>query len=566
MPMPPSPRDSKFGVTPLPLWVGEFRDTQWEVIEEVNAAFKESDVVFLQAPTGTGKSLTAEVVRRMGHWNAVYCCSTKALQDQFVGDFDYGKVVKGRGNYLTESGVLDDFGNPSRSRYSAISCADCTWDWENMVCRWCSNRSLCPYQVAKQKAEFAELAILNTSYFLTDCNKGKQLFGNRDLAILDEADLLENEILNHTEVKISDTRIHQLGITLPKRKTAGRDNKGGVEWARWLYAEAIPKVDKYLHNLIPPQDPGATSADIKEYTWAAQTWQALSELKMEVATQRYVYDGYETGSAIFRPVVVDKLGKTLLWPHAKKFLCMSATILSADLMAEELGLDRPFSLVDVDSDFPIANRQIHVAPVADMSYREKVNSGQQNWRDMARAVAAVMAAHPDDRILVHTVSYELARFIKDNLKLDGGAPTSNSRRDVIIYTDSYGKAEALSRFRRARGSVLLAASMDRGIDLPGNQCRVQIIAKVPFPNLKDKRVEARLHLPGGGGSNWYKMQAIRTLVQMCGRGMRSRDDFCTTYILDKQFSDNLWESSYLFPKYFTEALNWRFNVRRLMKG
>lgn len=560
----PSPKDKRFGLTPLPDWVGEFRSTQWEVIEAINESYQESDVVFLQAPTGLGKSLSAEVVRRINHWNAIYCCTTKALQDQFVQDFDYGKVVKGRANYLTEAGILDDYGNPSKSRWSAITCADCTWNSEEGKCRWCTARPLCPYQVARSKAEFAELAILNTSYFLTDCNKGKQTFAGRDLAIIDEADLLEHELLNHSEVVLSDIRLMQLDITRPKRKTAGVDNKGGRIWAEWIRKEALPKLGRYLRELTLPWDDGAVAEDIREWNWANQTWEKLAALRFELPKSRYVFDGAEDGSVIFRPVVVNNLGEQLLWPYAKKFLLMSATILSADLMAEELGLDKSFSLVDVDSDFPLENRRIHVCPIVDMSYRAKVASDGQTWRDMAKGIESILAQHPDDRVLVHTVSYDLARFIKDHLKLDGGASTANSRRPVIIYTDSYGKAAALDQYKRRRGSVLLAASMDRGIDLPGDLCRVQIVAKTPFPNLKDKRVDARLGMLGG--ANWYKMQAVRTLVQMCGRGIRSKDDWCVTYLPDKQFSDNLWKDQHLFPKYFREALNWKFNTRRLLKG
>jgi Rad3-related DNA helicase len=82
-----------------------------------------------------------------------------------------------------------------------------------------------------------------------------------------------------------------------------------------------------------------------------------------------------------------------------------------------------------------------------------------------------------------------------------------------------------------------------------------VICKVPFPNLGDKQISARLH--SKGGNLWYRVQAVRSIVQMSGRGMRHEDDYCETYILDSQFVSNLWkQSKQLFPNWWVEALRW----------
>jgi Rad3-related DNA helicase len=81
--------------------------------------------------------------------------------------------------------------------------------------------------------------------------------------------------------------------------------------------------------------------------------------------------------------------------------------------------------------------------------------------------------------------------------------------------------------------VLVAPSMDRGVDLPGELCRVQVVMKLPHPYLGDAQVNARLR-ETEGGELWYQLETIRTLVQMTGRGVRSAEDWATTYVLDKQ--------------------------------
>lgn len=539
-----------FGPTPLPDWVKEFRAQQWQIIEEVHDQFQYNDVVFLQAPTGTGKTLIGETVRRLLHADGLYCCTTKALQDQFQRDFPYGEVIKGRSNYLTESGRLDEWGKPTSRPWSSITCADCTFDARTAKCRWCRTRSLCPYMVQRTRAEAASLAVVNTAYLLADANKGGRYFSGRDLVIADEADLLETEILNATELVFPQYRMKQLSIIPPKKKTV-EDS-----WLEWIHREAIPKMQDYVGNLPDPWEMGDGAEDAKEARLARELLQRLHDVGHEMKGNGWVYDGADDGHVIFRPVNVNTLGRKMLWPHGKKWLLMSATILSADMMADDLGMlnegeEIPYGFVDIPSDFPVANRPIYPVPVADMSFKNK----DAAWPVMAKAVANTLDRHPDERVLVHTVSYELARYITSHL--------TDQTRPIITYSSSREKEAALRRYKNHPNAVMIAASMDRGIDLPDDLCRVQVIAKIPFPNTSDRRTNKRMY--GTGGTAWYQVQTIRTLIQMTGRGVRSRDDHAVTYILDSQFVNNLWKSSYLFPTWWKEALNWRVPVGALTR-
>jgi ATP-dependent DNA helicase DinG len=252
-------------------------------------------------------------------------------------------------------------------------------------------------------------------------------------------------------------------------------------------------------------------------------------------------------------VKVDRWGETNLWGHSQKSLVMSATLISADEMADSLGVeDGQWGLVKVGSDFPAENRPIHVLNVAEMTAKNK----DEAWPKMAEAVVGVARLHPDERILVHAHSYALAG------ELTRALLAAHPRRRIVTYTQASQRQGALQRYLDTPGAVLVAASMDRGVDLPGDACRVQVVAKVPYPYLGDKQVSARMH--AAGGRAWYSVQAVRSLVQMTGRGVRSRDDRCETYILDGSFVNNLWNRNRrLFPKWWTEALDWRFDVRRL---
>jgi ATP-dependent DNA helicase DinG len=200
---------------------------------------------------------------------------------------------------------------------------------------------------------------------------------------------------------------------------------------------------------------------------------------------------------------------------------------------------------------------VYFTGVADMAYRNK----EKAWPKIAEGVEGVLLRHPGERVLVHTVSYELARYLHDYL----GLSESLGDRNVVTYSSSREKDGALEQYIATAGSVLLAPSMDRGVDLPGDLCTVQVVAKVPYPNLKDKQINARMRMPHGQA--WYTMRAIRSIVQMTGRGVRSSTDKAVTYILDEQFRTNIWaKSDHLFPEWWKAALRWDLKYKQLTKG
>lgn len=201
--------------------------------------------------------------------------------------------------------------------------------------------------------------------------------------------------------------------------------------------------------------------------------------------------------------------------------------------------------ISVPSTFDPSRRPIYIHPIAEMTRKNEDHARPL----IAAAIEKVVAKHPDDKILIHTVSYALNRFIEDQLR------QGDSLFRVVTYNAANEKQRAIDRYLSQPGSVFLAPSLDRGIDLPGDDCRVIVVCKVPFPSLGDKQISARMH--SKGGQTWYSVKTIRSLVQMTGRGMRSADDFCESYILDKMFLESIWRRNRnLLPKWWSDALVW----------
>lgn len=521
-----------WGREPWPSWFTNFRPHQITAIEQIIEAFTRHDgpcVVWLDAPTGSGKTLIGEAIRRLLGARALYVCSSISLQEQFQRDFPYARVLKGRSNYPT---ALMPF-----PQYTA---ADCTKRGVE-PCSWCPTVDECPYEQAKGEALSSPLAVLNTTYLLYEANLVGRM-RNRSLVIADECDTLESELMRFIEFRVSARMLRNLGLDAPKK---GVHRKTILQWINETLIPTAHKVSRKLASSSSISDIRAHIA-LDRLTASART--VVNALDSE---HEWVRDNSEP--LLMRPTRVTQYGMDVLWRHGMRWLCMSATIISPDELVDSLGCDLPWEVVRVPMTFPVENRRIHIAPVANMVAKEK----EEAYPRMANAIRNVLDRHTGDSCLVHTVSYELANYLASHPTIVG------TGRPIVTYHNSAGREMALSRFRSETGAILLAPSFDRGINLRDEECRVVIVAKIPFPNLGDRQISARLHQPGG--QLWYTVQTIRSLVQMTGRAVRNESDWCATYILDRQFTSNIWKQRSLLPKWWSEALDREFPTYTLLK-
>jgi len=547
-----------------------FRSHQVPAIEEVvnlfNAGFK---VVMLEAPTGTGKTLISESVRRLMLRSAVYTCTTKTLQDQIVGDFEYARILKGRNNYPTfdNPSIAADVCTKAAARLPA--CPKCpgwskgtSWDDQpddhdderdqdpdnvSLHCHFCHPVHQCAYEQAKGEAMRASLAVLNTSYLLHEAN-GPGRFSKQDLIILDEADMLEGELMSYVEVEISKKRRDHLYVGKPEYVTKEES------WVRWLDDRVAPAVAGDIADLRGQiKSKGPIPSLLRKLKSARNLASKMDWLTQPTEEEDHNLTGWilneSNGNYGFKPVRVADYAQALLWRHSRKFLLMSATIVSPEQMAADLGLvDGEWAVATVPSTFPVDRRPIALSSVG------KLSRDTKSWSYPAAAdrVVEIANKHRGERILVHTVSYELNKIIFNRLRR-----TVHGDR-IETYFSARDRQDALARYLDNPASILLSPSFERGVDLPHDACRIVVVAKIPYPYLGDKQIKAR-RFGTFDGSQWYSVQTIRTLCQMTGRGMRSADDWCISYILDGSFNDLYGPNRRLFPSWWSEAVVWDEN-------
>jgi len=498
----------------LPPKFKEFRSEQLRMT--ARAATFTNKCLMIDAPTGIGKTLIGAAVQKWMGKKVLYVVTTKQLQEQIIKDYPYAAVLKGRGTYpcLKYEGMTPP-----------VMADMCTNSQDNS-CRYFAS---CPYQRAKRRAESADLAVLNTAYYLTECNFIGS-FSGREYVILDEFDMVEDQLMSFIELKITQRMLDRLGLDPPQYKTKF---ESWVEWGR----QALGKVRRELASYGSISEDDLDLKDLRHKRYLENFVSKMIFFIEEVDKDWVWYPGQTEWS--FKPIWVSKYAQDKLWKHADHFLGMSATILDARQIARNLGLlSDQYEYEQLDSPFPKEHRPIYYTPVANCRYAEIEQAQPKIMKEIDR----ILDMYPNERGIIHTVSYKLTQYI-----------TKNTRHgDRMITHSSMNRAIIIEQFKKAnRPLVLVSPSAERGLDLPQEQCRFIIIAKVPYPNLGDEQIKRRTYAKG---DRWYAHKTVSSIIQASGRGVRSEDDHCDTYILDSQFNRLLTDHRSFFPKWYLAAI------------
>ena len=494
-----------------------YRPVQVEAIEAITATDRR--YIACNAPTGVGKSVIAmdSMPRPL-----IYLCSSKHLQDQIQRDYPEAAVIKGRENYPCP--VFED---ASMCFLHPYRCG------EN-----------CEYQTAKARALKADVAVMNYHYFLTYMNFAKKKDEPIRNIVVDEADALEDTIVNFIAFNLDISQLERRGLrSKPKKKTVIDSVITFLQNLGDETAEHLQQIRKDVRRIQEKVKSGYNPSReeikiLRRHKWYENLLWKCNFLLTQDLKSGWVYY-YDEHSIYLKPKWLSRgLFDQYFLRHGEKFLFISATLPAYVVFCGLFG----FSLDEVEylefsSDFPIENRPVIFEPKWELSRSRKTEV------DKIRKEVLRLIEHEKDKGIIHTVNYSIAEMLKD-------------LHPRLIFHNSHDRDEKFRKFLKSKDGIWVSPSSIRGIDLPYDLCRWILFIKCPFADLSDPVTSARVY-SGKFGNVWYKARCIQDIIQGAGRGMRNSDDWCRTYVWDGMALDLLRRNASLFPVWFREAVEIR---------
>ena len=532
------------GFTPRPEQAGllaSLADAIGEAIEDPTAP----RVFLVEAPPGVGKSHVAMALARWSG-DAYLLTSQKLLQDQYEREFGADlQLVKGRDNYVCErypdQRVPTSRGMCRRPR--------------GPVCQ-------CPYARAKSAALAGPIFCTNTAYFATLRHWRAEQLRKRRILIVDEAHNLEAQLVNVFTVAFPPEQAKAwFGGPLPRLDSA-EDYRALMRDHLERMEGQLETVTRALEIMRPADVPAETFLRMPPSRAEQELMAERESLESALARVRFFVDADDREWIVrypaepfatleLVPLSVASMAADLLGESAELVVLSSAYLGHRRVIAECFGLDasklRSFAS---DSPFTVDQRPIEYRPVGALSKATLARLEPALFAE----VAAIMAAHPREKGLIHAPSYAAGRRLVAHLA--AGEPMLSRR---LIWVDSTeAKARALELHRASpMPTVLVSPSLREGVDLPDDFLRFQVVTKLPYPDLGDPWTAARQTRD----PRWYALETAKALVQAYGRSCRHAEDHGVTYILDGQFERFLRQYRVLLPPWFLDAVRAAMRAR-----
>ena len=204
---------------------------------------------------------------------------------------------------------------------------------------------------------------------------------------------------------------------------------------------------------------------------------------------------------------------------------LSATVGGKTSFVEQIGAkytkDGDIKFDVIPSTFDFSKSPIEFYSASKMTFSDR----ERSFKEIEPLIFKICNEEfKDCKGIIQTGNYAFAR----NLFFD--APKELSSR-MLMYSGSKEKSSVISKHRKSKNTILVGPTLMEGVDLPDDDCRFIIIMKMPYPNIKDKLVSAKMKL----FPTWYNSKTSNMIIQGIGRGVRNAKDWCKTYILDGCF-------------------------------
>lgn len=540
------------------------RKEQREALDFIDNEYKSNPLnkfFLLNLPVGTGKSHLALMItdwyrKNVNKFSKIdIITNSKLLQDQYSNTYESINDLKGKENYECQQYTCSCAQGGEFNRLNKTKCEEC------------------PYSDAREGYISGGISLTNFYLYILYSIYNPKIREARDprVLIVDESHDFDDVMSDFISIKITETIVKRFKFSneyqIIKNLSKVKSVEDYVKFLNFFLTEIVETIESMEKGMnSQPRNVKSDKRDLKiskllkTKNSDVRSMQMITDLKqyqlkIDVFLKEYkenpnnwvlesqYNEKTKSKDLSLEPIwAYDYLDK-YVFSHYDMVFLMSGTILDKNLFCQLNGLEVSKAVYySIESPFNPKSRPIYYMPLGKMSFKNK----EETFKRYIPYIKKLLDKYKGKKGIIHTNSFELAKWIEDKIK-----------DPRLVFHDSSNKDEVLKMHMESEEpTVIVSPSMDTGVSFDDDSARFQIIAKVPYPSLASQKNKLRMN----NNPDWYSWKTCGGIIQSSGRIIRSSRDWGDTIILDGSFGDVIKWSSHFLPDWFQKSIK-RINVK-----
>ena len=599
----------------------ELREGQEIMIRRSYSAIKHGRRIFVEAPTGTGKTVSAlyPSVRALGegHIDKIFYLTAKAStrREAYVAA---GKLFEGGARLRTVVISAKEQVCPMRSVHALTGAEPCDpatcpfasgyYDRvegalrelvseyngypRSIIRKTAEKHSVCPYELSLDLSELCDIIICDYNYAFDPCVYFRRYFSDlgrseRYAFLIDEAHNLADRArdmyssaLRRSEIIAIRDAVSPVSEEL--RSSADRLILGVNKLRSLCKGDVTKDAEGNDMGFYMSHSPlGAFQKELEVFKTSLDAWmkknrdhpimgeleRLLSPVRRYIAVSEYFDKGFLCYVELLGGDITVKLycldpspTMDVLLRRAQSAVLFSATLTPTEYFCDVLGGTRNTERVVLPS--PFDPERLSVTVLDGLSVRSEDRN--KNYAKFATAIAATVSPKHGNYI-AYFPSYECLEGV---LKI---FEKKYPNVETVVQSRGMGASEKerfLSAFKDDEGHLrigfcVLGGAFSEGVDLPGSRLIGSIIFGVGIPALSNERNIIKEYFDNTTGSGYdyaYTYPGMTHVLQAAGRVIRREGDRGVVVLVDDRYAEPKYRG--LFPKHW-QGVQYTGNARSL---
>ena len=157
---------------------------------------------------------------------------------------------------------------------------------------------------------------------------------------------------------------------------------------------------------------------------------------LETTTYKKQKEDFSNIALDIKPVWGNLYLPKSIWGKYDHVIYLSASLINKETFSYINGLDvNQTTYTELESSFPIKNREIYYFKTGKMTYNEK----KETFIKQKAIIEKILKKHKDDKGIIHTVNYELCEWLKEQIHDKRLLFHDENNREEILNEHMEGK-------------------------------------------------------------------------------------------------------------------------------